>query len=464
MTANEGEKRVASEWVLEDRIGEWRQYFRRRQAVHAIDVEELEDHLRSQVDALRESGLAEDEAFLVAVKRLGDQDSVSREFAHEYSERLWKQLVVSPAGDAASLTANKDAVKAVGFAIAAAIALKSPELFGTHMFGPGANESFYVRNVSVLVLPFLAAFFALKRGLHLGEWYRLAVPFIAAGLIANLLPFTQAGNTEILTAIHLPIALWFGIGFAYSAGRWRSHEQRMNYVRFSGEWFIYYALIALGGGILIGFTVFIFQAIGLNAEPLIERWIVPCGASGAVLIASWLVESKQSVIENMAPVLTMLFTPLFTVLLLVFVAAMIWTGNAIDVGREVLIGFDLLLVLVLGLLLYAISARDSQAPAGTFDRLRLLLVLCALVVDLFALWAMVVRTSTFGFSPNKTAALGLNVLLFVHLGWSAVLYAQFLAKRSSFARLERWQTTYLPAYAVWAWIVAALFPVIFKYQ
>jgi hypothetical protein len=314
------------------------------------------------------------------------------------------------------------------------------------------------------VLPFLAAFFALKRGLHLGEWYRLAVPFIAAGLIANLLPFTQAGNTEILTAIHLPIALWFGIGFAYSAGRWRSHEQRMNYVRFSGEWFIYYALIALGGGILIGFTVFIFQAIGLNAEPLIERWIVPCGASGAVLIASWLVESKQSVIENMAPVLTMLFTPLFTVLLLVFVAAMIWTGNAIDVGREVLIGFDLLLVLVLGLLLYAISARDSQAPAGTFDRLRLLLVLCALVVDLFALWAMVVRTSTFGFSPNKTAALGLNVLLFVHLGWSAVLYAQFLAKRSSFARLERWQTTYLPAYAVWAWIVAALFPVIFKYQ
>jgi hypothetical protein len=166
----------------------------------------------------------------------------------------------------------------------------------------------------------------------------------------------------------------------------------------------------------------------------------------------------------MAPVLTMLFTPLFTVLLLVFVAAMIWTGNAIDVGREVLIGFDLLLVLVLGLLLYAISARDSQAPAGTFDRLRLLLVLCALVVDLFALWAMVVRTSTFGFSPNKTAALGLNVLLFVHLGWSAVLYAQFLAKRSSFARLERWQTTYLPAYAVWAWIVAALFPVIFKYQ
>jgi hypothetical protein len=236
----------------------------------------------------------------------------------------------------------------------------------------------------------------------------------------------------------------------------------MNFVRFSGEWFIYYTLIALGGGVLTLFTVFIFKAIGLNAEPLIGRWLVPCGAAGAVLIAAWLVEAKQSVIESMAPVLTLLFTPLFAVLLLAFVATMIWTGNAIDVGREVLIGFDLLLVVVLGLLLYAVSARDPQAPPGRFDGLRLLLVLCALLVDALALWAMVERTSEFGVSPNKTAALGLNVLLLVHLGWSAVLYARFLAKRVPFARLERWQTAYLPVYAVWAWIVAALFPVIFN--
>jgi hypothetical protein len=455
---------VTKEGLLEERIGEWRQYFRRRQAVSPIDVEELEDHLRSQIDALREAGLDEDEAFLVAVKRLGGQDSVSREFAREYSERLWKQLVVSPEAGASSLAARRDTVAAVGLAIAAAVALKTPELFGLRMHGPGANESFYLRNISLFVLPFLAVFFAFKRGLQRSGWYLLALPFIAAALIANLLPFTSQGHTLVLTAIHLPIALWLAIGFAYAGGRWRGHEERMNFVRFSGEWFIYYTLIALGGGVLMLFTVFIFKAIGLNAEPLIERWLVPCGAAGAVLIASWLVESKQSVIESMAPVLTLLFTPLFAVLLLVFVATMIWTGNAIDVGREVLIGFDLLLVLVLGLLLYAISARDPQAPPGRFDGLRLLLVLCALLVDILALWAMVRRTSEFGASPNKTAALGLNLLLLVHLGWSAVLYARFLAKRAPFTRLERWQTAYLPAYAAWAWIVAALFPVIFNYR
>ena len=40
------------------------------------------------------------------------------------------------------------------------------------------------------------------------------------------------------------------------------------------------------------------------------------------MVASWLVEAKQNVIENMAPVLTHLFTPLFTLLLLAFLGTM----------------------------------------------------------------------------------------------------------------------------------------------
>jgi hypothetical protein len=238
----------------------------------------------------------------------------------------------------------------------------------------------------------------------------------------------------------------------------------MNYVRFTGEWFIYYVLIALGGGVLTLFTMFLFEAIGLKAEQWVGRWIIPTGAAGAVIIGAWLVEAKQSVIENMAPVLTRVFTPLFTLLLLAFVVTMVATGNAIDVGREVLIGFDLLLALVLGLLLYAISARDPQAPPGIFDRLQLALVLCALLVDVLALWAIAARIAEFGFSPNKVAALGENVILLVNLGGSALLYAGFLTKRDSFARLERWQTAYVPVYLVWAWIVVAVFPLIFKYQ
>ena len=85
--------------TLEAGIAEWRAYLRRRQEIHSVDADELEDHLRSQAGALVAAGLTEDEAFLIAVKRIGELDALSREFAREHSERLWKRLVVAPEGD-----------------------------------------------------------------------------------------------------------------------------------------------------------------------------------------------------------------------------------------------------------------------------------------------------------------------------------------------------------------------------
>ena len=469
------------ESLLEDSIAEWRSYLSRRQAVRAVDADELEDHLRTQLAALQESGLAEDEAFLIAVKRIGDLDSVAREFAQEYSERLWKRLVLSAGPGAAAGRGRKEAGVAVGLAIAAAALFKLPELFGIRLHATAADaafyeglglklwptaaaESFYARNLALFVLPLLAGFFAWKRGLARAGVFRLAAPFVVGALAVNVLPFAPRGYTEALAALHLPLALWLAVGFAYAGGLWRAHEPRMNYIRFSGEWLIYFALIGLGGMALMASTMFVFGAIGLNPERLLQSWILPCGAMGAVIIAAWLVEAKQSVIENMAPVLTLLFTPLFTLLLLAFLATMLWTGSAIDVKREVLIGFDLLLVVVVALILYSISARDPGRAPGFFDGLQLLLVVCALLVDAFALWAISARISEFGVTPNRVAALGENLILLVNLAGSGALYARFLGGRAPLLRLERWQTSYLPVYAVWAWIVVLAFPPLFGFR
>ena len=448
--------------VLEERINEWRAYVRRRQAIDATDVDELEDHLRSQVAELQQAGLDEQEAFLIAVKRLGELDTLSREFAREHSERLWKRLVVAGAKESGA-DWRREALVALGLAVAAGVAIKVPAFFGIGWDGD-EEALWYIRNISLFTLPFLAAFLGWKRTLPTGAWAGLVGAFVAGALVINLIPFVPEGYTEMLAILHLPIALWLAAGLAYAGGQWRDPQQRMNYIRFSGEWFIYYVLIALGGGVLMGITMLLFEAAGMDAEPLVTLWILPCGAVGAVVIAGWLVEAKQSVIENMAPVLTMLFTPLFTLLLLAFLGTVAWTGSGINIEREVLIAFDLLLVVVVGLLLYAISARDPQAEPGLFDAMQLVLVICALLVDAMALWAILARITAFGFSPNRVAALGENLILVVNLGWSAVLYARFLRRRAGIAPLERWQTAYLPVYAVWASIVVVIFPFVFKFQ
>ena len=446
---------------LEKQIDQWRGYFRRRQAIHSVDVAELEDHLREQIAGLVDAGLAGDEAFLVAVKRMGNLDALSREFAREHSDRLWKQLVVSPSGAGEpGGRANIDALVAFGFAVAAAVAVKLPALFGIDLDG---DSGFYTRNLSLFVLPLLTGYFVWKRRLDTGTVLRLAAAFVAAGVFANVYPFAAGGFIEALSALHLPIALWLAVGIAYAGGRWGQVGGRMDFIRFSGELFIYYVLIALGGGVLTAFMAMIFQAIGVDLEPFFESWLLPCGAVGAVVIASWLVEAKQSVIENMAPVLTRLFTPLFAAMLVAFLATLLWTGRGVDIERNVLIAFDLLLVVVLGLLLYSASARDHGAPPGAFDVLQVVLLVSALLADAVALWAIAARISEFGFSPNRVAALGENVILLVNLAWSTVLYVRFLRGRGSFALLERWQTDYLPVYAVWAAIVVVVFPPLFGY-
>ncbi len=449
---------------LEEQIAQWRAYVRRRPALHGPDVEELEGHLRDELAALTKAGLAGDEAFLVAVKRMGSLDALSREFARAHSERLWKQLVMAPdAADESPNSTRAEALVVLILAVAAAVAIKVPELFGVRL-GNGGDEPFYARNASLFVLPLLTIYFLWKRGSDVVGGLWLALPFAAAAVFANVYPFRTGGDTEVLTALHLPIALWLAVGFAYVRSRWFADGGRMDFVRFSGELVIYYVLIALGGGVFTGFTMMMFRAIEMNAEWLAQGWLIPCGAAGAVIIASWLVEAKQSVIENMAPVLTRLFTPLFTLLLLVFLATMVWTGSPINVKREVLIGFDLLLVLVVGLVLYAATARDPQAPPDFFDGLQLLLVVSALVVDGVALTAIAARISEFGFTPNRVAALGENLILLVNLAWSGWLYACFLRHRGSFGALERWQMAYLPVYSVWAALVVVLFPPVFGYR
>lgn len=446
---------------LEGQISQWRDYMRRRSGVHEADAEELEDHLRSTIAELTAAGLRPDEAFLVAVKRMGSLDDLSREFAREHSDRLWKQLVLPAGPEPTGLTGSRKALVAMLVCAAvAAILIKLPAAFGIDF---DDDTGFYQANFGLLVLAPLAAYFVWRRRVRPAVAGVLAGLFAVGALAANAYPLAGDSQSLVLTAIHLTLALWLVVGVAYAGGEWRSESKRMDFIRFTGEWFIYFVLIALGGGVLIAFTVGTFQAIGVDVGEFVGNWLVPSGFAAAVVVAAWLVEAKQNVVENMAPVLTRVFTPLFALALGAFLVAFFWTRSGFDVERDLLILFDLLLVVVLGLLLYSISARDRLAPPGLFDRLQLWLVLSALFVDALVLVAITSRITEFGFTPNKTAALGENLILLANLAWSAWLYYGFLRKARPFAALERWQTSYVTVYALWAWMVVLVFPPIFNF-
>ena len=70
--------------------------YRRRgaQAIAGPTSTSSKDTCATRSTSSRHPASRADEAFLVAVKRIGGLDDLSREFAREHSDRLWKQLVV----------------------------------------------------------------------------------------------------------------------------------------------------------------------------------------------------------------------------------------------------------------------------------------------------------------------------------------------------------------------------------
>src|SRR5918996_1630085 len=210
---------------LESQIAEWRAYVGKAPAVNGHDLDELEGHLRDQIAELDAAGLTADEAFLVAVKRMGDIDTLSREFAREHSGRLWKQLVLSGEDEPASSASGW--VEALVFAVAAAVTVQVARLAAGF---PDEEPSWLARNATLFVLPFLAGYFARRRQLDTRRLALLGTPFVLGELVVNLYPYGEDSATDALVALHLPVVLWFAVAYPYMAGTLRSHQRRMGAV------------------------------------------------------------------------------------------------------------------------------------------------------------------------------------------------------------------------------------------
>ncbi|WNM23650.1 permease prefix domain 1-containing protein [Demequina capsici] len=443
--------------AIEPEIARWREYVLARGSLTTADADELEDHLRGQIADLMSAGLTDDEAFLVAVKRMGGQAQVAREFARTHSKRLWRDLVLDGTTGRAGRRVG-EAPAMLAFAAVAGLATRAPSLLIRDFQDRGFA---YVMLSTALVMLTLSGYLAWRR--H--ALRAIIVPGTAAAAgtaLAIGYPFHGEPDTAVLAMIHLPIALWVALGIPYAGGDWRSRTARLDFIRFTGEWVIYMSLLAAGGGVLSGISLAVFQGLGIDISTAVMLWVVPLGAGGATIVAAWLVESKQEVLESIAPVLTKVFAPLATLALVAMLIGAIVGGGFQD-SRDVLIAVDVLLVVVLGLVLYSISAQDPSGPTGWTDRLQVALVTTALLLDAVALSAILSRTLDGGLTPNRLVTVGVNLVLLANLAVTAWLYGRRLLRGTPLTPLLRWQTGYVPVFGAWAALVVIVVPPVFAF-
>ena len=160
----------------------------------------------------------------MAVKRIGAINDLTREFAREHSDQLWKQLVLSGDKAPAAPPGRRRQAGPAGCGSPSAWPSLRPwrsesrPCSGSHSTAEPGRGFFYLLNISFFAFP------VSRRVLRVGP----AAPRCAAGWrwlpssprqqqAVNAFPFAfspkgEPGHTFVLTALHLPIALWLGRG------------------------------------------------------------------------------------------------------------------------------------------------------------------------------------------------------------------------------------------------------------
>ncbi|MBN2859528.1 MAG: hypothetical protein JXK93_04590, partial [Sphaerochaetaceae bacterium] len=225
----------------------------------------------------------------------------------------------------------------------------------------------------------------------------------------------------------------------------------------AGETALVAVLAMIGWLVVTGLFSTAMDLFGLESNQIIETWLIPCGFSALVPAAAFVSVKRFREGQSLVQTLCTLFIPILAVLLLVLSVARILTSGNASPDRDLLILIDGILILVISCMLISPVRR----PKTVFFYLELILIASALILDLTALISIASRLIASGLTPNKVTALGLNILIFLHL---CRLGRAYLVNTGDNGIILRAKTGFLPLYALWCVLVVYVFPFLFRFR
>lgn len=323
------------------------------------------------------------------------------------------------------------------------------------------DEFFYPRNLGFILFPVLTAFFAWKNNLPTVKVVFIAVITIIGVSFINALPGATTSDTVILSCIHMLVVLWSVLGFAFESDKNNTVENRLTYLKYNGDLVVITTLIVITGGIVTGITIGLFHLIGLDIEQFYFQNVVIFGLPIAPILGTYLIQTNPQLVGKISPVIAKIFSPVVLVMLIVYLVAIIYSGKNPYNNREFLLMFNALLVGVMAIIFFSI-AGTSQTGKNSIESWVLLLLSCfTIIVNIIALSAILFRISEGGFTANRAAVLGGNVVILANLLLVTVQLFRVVTKKAETSAVGNTIARFLPVYFVWAAIVTFLFLFIF---
>jgi len=340
----------------------------------------------------------------------------------------------------------------------AGVIAKLPELLNINA------ESFYQRNIGLIIFPILTTYFIWKNNLPTKKIVFAGVAFLIALIFINLLPTDIKSDTLLLSCIHLPLFLWAVLGYSYVGDNVKSSHKRLDFLRYNGDLVIMSTLILIAGGILTAITIGLFELIGFKIEKFYSNYIVVFGLAAVPIVATYITQTNPQLVNKVSPVIAKIFSPILLVTLVVYLVAILYSGKDPYNDRDFLMVFNLLLIGVMAIILFSVAETFKKNENRTSSYILLALSIVTVIVNGIALSAILFRISEWGVTPNRLAVLGGNILILINLLIVTFKLYKNVSKKADISEVENSISGFLPVYIIWTIIVTFIFPLIFNFK
>ncbi len=276
---------------------------------------------------------------------------------------------------------------------------------------------------------------------------------------------------EILMVLHLPLLALTGVGIGLVGIRSNAQE-RFAFLLKTIEVGVTGGVYVIVGGMFAGVTLGLFAALSVQLPDDLIKALIAGGAGVICVLAvatvydprvAPLAQRFEQGLGKLVPTMMRLLLPLTLIVLAVYLFVIPFNFMQPFLNRDILIVYNIMLFAVMGLLIGATPLQGHDLPKyhGALRAGILAVASLTVVVSLYALSATVYRTALGGFTLNRVAVIGWNVINISIL--VALIYKR--VKHGAAAWIGSLQSAVSAgtiAYVVWALFLTLISPWLFR--
>ncbi len=318
------------------------------------------------------------------------------------------------------------------------------------------SDSFYLRNLPFILFGGLSVYFVWSKRIALSTILPFLLIFLLSLCYIHFLPLNR--DTTHLAFIHLPFFLWSILGYIYAGN---DNKAKLEFLQYIGDLVVMTVIILLSGALMTGLTLGLFDLINVNITDFYVHYVIIWGLASAPVVSTFLLEKYPQMVSQVAPTIAKIFTPMVLLILSAYLVTLLYSGKDPYTDRDFLLVFNLVLIGVLALIFFSIAENNGSS----FSRWVLfLLALVSFIVNAVALSAILFRITSYGWTPNRFAIFGGNLLIFIHLLWITWQLGRSLKSSIPLEGVNRVLLSYIPVYILWMMFITFFLPLIWSFK